>query len=158
MKDNEARKMDSNKSTDKEQNKKQQRRQLPLQRNKKDSTQQNNGRALCHAGVLCRLDNEEDDVVLQGEGINGCLCCKCQKPFHYVCLFQFEANVYCVNCYKEHVVLQCPVDSLFEELLDSELNANEGDGPQHTYKDLVKYVNNFFSVHSLEMSMTQYYK
>jgi hypothetical protein len=153
--DKEAEKRASNESVDKEQNKKKQKRQLPLQRNK-DGTQQSNGSATCHAGVLCRLDNEEDDVVLQGEGINGSLCCKCQKPFHKFCLFQFEDNVYCSSCFKEHVVSQCPVDTLFEELLLSEHNANEGDGPQHTDKDLVKYVNNFLRVHGLPMSMAEF--
>jgi hypothetical protein len=47
------------------------------------------------------------------------------------------------------------VDTLFEELLVSEHNTNDGDGPQHTDKDLVKYVNNFLRVHCLSMSMNE---
>jgi hypothetical protein len=75
----------------------------PFWRNVQKKTFDHYGGATCHAGVLCRLDNEEDDVGLQGEGINGFLCCKCQKPFHKFCLFQFEDNVYCSSCFKEHV-------------------------------------------------------
>ena len=39
---------------------------------------------ICHAGFECHLG--DIDVVVEGNGSNGSLCCKCQQTFHFACL------------------------------------------------------------------------
>ena len=113
----------------------------------------NNGNGQCSAGLLCCLDQEKDKVVLDGESSNGSLSCKCGRTFHNICLFLYQGNVYCAQCYKQHVVRQCPVDVLFADLLPC-----KEDGPKQTENNLVKYVDNFLKVHGMEMNLRQYYK
>ena len=113
--------------------------------------------AMCHAGILCRL--EDVNIVLQGKDYNGTVCCKCAQTFHYVCLFQFEGEVYCLSCYKENVVSQCCTETLFEDLLQSEkMEKSASTAPKHTASELVKFVDNFLKEHGLDMSMKEYLK
>ena len=112
---------------------------------------------MCHAGLLCHL--EDINVVLQGKGFNGSVCCKCHYAFHHVCLFVFEGDMYCLNCYKDNVVSQCCTETLFEDLLLSKEMATAAQtGPKHTASELVKFVDNYLKLHSLDMTMKEYLK
>jgi hypothetical protein len=105
---------------------------------------------------LCRL--EDVNVVLQGKGFNGSVCCKCQQTFHHVCLFLFDGHTYCMNCYKDNVVSQCKTDTLFEDLLVSEERATAAQtGPKHTDSELSKFVDNYLKLHGLKMTLKQYF-
>ena len=111
---------------------------------------------MCHAGLSCHMD--DINVVVKGSASNGSLCCKCKQTFHYVCLFLFEGDKYCLKCYKENVVSQCETETLFEDLLGSKGRAKAQTGPKHTNSDLVKFVDNFLKVHGLGMTMKEYYE
>jgi hypothetical protein len=111
---------------------------------------------MCHAGLSCHMD--DINVVVKGSASNGSLCCKCKQTFHYVCLFAFEGDKYCLKCYKEYVVSQCKTETLFEDLLGSKGRAKTQTGPKHTSSDLVKFVDNFLKVHGLGMTMNEYYE
>jgi hypothetical protein len=69
---------------------------------------------MCNAGEMCLLP--VDNVMLEGEGCNGSRCSKCQGPFHHVCLFVFEEELFCCKCFKQYVVSQCSTETLFKEL------------------------------------------
>jgi formylmethanofuran dehydrogenase subunit E len=69
---------------------------------------------MCNAGEMCLLP--VDNVMLEGEGCNGSRCSKCQGPFHHVCLFVFEGEIFCSKCFKQYVVSQCSTETLFKEL------------------------------------------
>jgi hypothetical protein len=108
----------------------------------------------CHAGHSCRM--EDIEVVPDGNFQNGSLCCKCQQTFHYVCLFLFSGDIYCIECYKEHVVSQCETETLFCDLLRSK----EKKTPRHkpSESDLLEHVDNFFNIHGFQMTTKEFFK
>jgi hypothetical protein len=110
----------------------------------------------CHASPFCRLDDIL--VVLEGNNCNGSFCCKCQQSFHYVCLFVFEGDVYCIKCYNENVVSQCTTETLFCDLFESQDRANAQTHPKGTESDLLQFVDNFFKANGYEMTTKQYLK
>ena len=95
---------------------------------------------VCLAGDLCRLSDVS--VVCKGQEQNGSLCCKCEGPFHHVCLFLFQGAMYCTNCYKTSVVSQCSTDILFEDVFVIDPSVASA-GAIHTSMDLVKITDRF---------------
>ena len=70
---------------------------------------------ICGAGLSCYL--QDTDIVLGGNATNASICCKCEDNFHFVCLFRFEEEKYCKECYKKYVVQMCDKSILFQDLL-----------------------------------------
>ena len=111
---------------------------------------------ICHAAYLeCRL--ADIDVVMEGNASNGSLCSKCQKSFHFVCLFRHQEDNYCKDCYKEHVVSQSNAGTLFEELFQSQGTEKAQTGRTYRETDLVKHVDNFLKAAGMPMTTKQYY-
>jgi hypothetical protein len=111
---------------------------------------------ICQAGFSCRL--QDIDVVVEGNATNGSQCCQCQDTFHFVCLFRFEEDKYCKECYKEHVVKQCSTATLIGDLLRSEERAHAEADHAHTEKDLLQHVDNYLKAVGLKMTTKEFDK
>jgi hypothetical protein len=111
---------------------------------------------ICKAGFSCRL--QDIDVVVEGNATNGSQCCQCEDTFHFVCLFRFEEDKYCKECYKEHVVKQCSTATLFEDILRSEERAHAEAVHAHTEKDLLQHVDNYLKAVGLKMTTKEFDK
>jgi hypothetical protein len=76
---------------------------------------------LCCALELCR-SIETKQVYLsgneEGQDANGTNCIVCKALFHYVCLFEHEGNLFCMNCYKNKPVSSTLVKKSFKTLFN----------------------------------------
>ena len=121
--------------------------------------QPNQSRTVCHAGLLCHDAN--DNVILQGDGLNGSPCCKCHQTFHHVCLYLFKGHVYCTTCYKQNVVSQCSAETLFEDVLvvpEEKRGSAAQKGPKHTATQLEAFIDKFLNMHGLKMTVREFHK
>ena len=67
----------------------------------------------CHAGTTGQVHRV--DMYLEGDNINASKCKTCMQVCHNACLFQWNQNVYCINCYKMVVTKQYDAGITFEE-------------------------------------------
>ena len=108
---------------------------------------------LCCALELCR-SFETKKVYLsgneEGQDANGTNCIVCKSLFHYCCLFQYEGNLFCMNCYKNTAVSGVLVQKAFETLFNGIPVSRECN--LKTRKDLEHYVNKAL----LELEMGPY--
>jgi hypothetical protein len=111
---------------------------------------------ICQAGLSCHL--QDINIVLEGNATNGSLCCKCEDNFHFVCLFRFEENNYCKECYKEHVVKKCDTSILFQDLFQNPDTASAQASHVHTEEDLLQHMDNFLNCVGLQMTTNQFYE
>jgi hypothetical protein len=112
----------------------------------------------CNAGCLCRMENVQ--VIVEGKGYNGGICCKCVRTFHNTCLYVHEGATYCITCFKMHVVSHCSTETLFADVLSQQddSNSSAGRGLNLNANDLVKFVDKFLQEQNLPMTLKRFYK
>jgi hypothetical protein len=108
-------------------------------------------RVLCGAGESCHNPGRQQMVTVIGNGFNGEECCSCRQACHFVCLFKFQDDMYCKNCYKENVVAKCNTETLFDDLFGNDDLTRGAIPSEPTHKDsqLLQFVNNFLKSHKM---------
>ena len=111
---------------------------------------------MCNAVELCLVP--EKTIVLEGEACNASRCTKCSSPFHHECLFVWQEECYCSNCFKQNVVTQCSTETLFKDLFqNNDWASSRATVPIHRTSELRKYTNNFMQQQfDYDMTIEQY--